>query len=129
MQLRESETLRTFYHHHRGVGHVHADFNHGSSDEYLCFLLNEILHFIIARFTFHLTVHDAHVILWHRKAAHDGFVAVLQVFVIHHFTFCDERIHDVDLTPFANFIFHESKNFQSLSVGFPIGLDGLSSRR
>ena len=35
MQLREAETLRMLDHHHRGVGNVYADLNHGSCHKHI----------------------------------------------------------------------------------------------
>ena len=59
MQLRQAEAVGVFYHHHRGVGHIHPHFNHRGSHENIQFAALEGLHHGIFVRRLHAPVHFA----------------------------------------------------------------------
>ena len=61
MELRESEALRVEYHHHGGVGHVHAHLDDGGCDENLRLARYELLHLGVFLLRLHLAVHLAYL--------------------------------------------------------------------
>ena len=58
MQLRESEAFGVFDEHHRGVGHVYADFDHCGRNQHIVHPGAEELHLLVALDDAHLAVHQ-----------------------------------------------------------------------
>ena len=63
MQLGESETLGTLYHHHRGVRHIHADLNDRRGDHYLRRPLAERPHALLLLLGRQFAVNDRQPVL------------------------------------------------------------------
>ena len=57
MKLRQPEPLRVLDHHHRGVGHVHAHFDHGRGDQRVDLARPEPVHNCLALLAVQTPVH------------------------------------------------------------------------
>ena len=80
MELRESEALRVEYHHHGGVGHVHAHLDDGGCDENLRLARYELLHLGVFLLRLHLAVYLAYLELGEDVAQRGvAFLEVLEV--------------------------------------------------
>ena len=127
MELGKSETFGILNSHHRGIGHIHADFYHGSSHHNLGFVSQETLHFFLFLGRFHLTVHLADLVFW--ELLTDVHVTLFQVLDVHLFALLYQRIHDVYLTSFLNLFPHEFVHAFPTVVKLMNGLNRLSAGR
>ena len=59
MQLSQSEAIRVEDEHHRRLGHVHSNFQHGRADQHVDFPVAEQVHPGIALRGLHLAVYHA----------------------------------------------------------------------
>ena len=127
MELGKSEAFGILNSHHRGIGHIHTDFYHGSSHHNLGFVSQETLHFFFFLGRFHLAMHLADLVLW--KLFADVHVTLFQIFDVHLFALLYQRIHDVYLTSFLNLFPHELVHAFPAVIKLMNGLDRLSAGR
>lgn len=100
VKLREAESFGRLDHHDGGVGYIDADLDDRSGDHDIRLAALELTHRLLLVFGFHLAVADRRDVFRQREVARDGFVAVLQIFVVHRFGLLDKRIDDINLSSF-----------------------------
>ena len=127
MELREAEALGIEYHHHGGVGHVHAHFYYGCCHENLRFAFNKLLHLFFLFGGFHLAVHLAETEFGeHFEERGEAFLKVLQVELL---ALLDEREHDIHLSALAYLLADAVVETRCLVVVFMYCHHGLASWR
>ncbi len=129
MQLGKTETFRILNDHHRRIGYVHSDFNHGSRYHDLRFAFHKSLHLEILVFHRHLPMDNADLVLWLRKFIRQSLQSSLQIEQIHFFTFFDQGIHHIYLPALADFLFHKTKHPQAAALVQMQGFDGFAAGR
>ena len=110
MQLRQAKSFGTFDDHHRGIGDINAHLNDRGRYHDLCLSRDKTLHFVVFVGWFHLPMYDADAVIGEGESAHQAFIAVHQVFIIHFFRLLDERIHDIYLPALGDFFFEKLKH-------------------
>ena len=117
MKLREAESFGRLDHHDGGVGYIDADLDDRSGDHDIRLAALELTHRLLLVFGFHLAVADRRDVFRQREVARDGFVAVLQIFVVHRFGLLDKRIDDINLSSLLDLLPHETEKPQAGCVG------------
>ena len=129
VKLREAESFGRFDHHDGGVGYIDADLDDRSGHHDIRLAALELAHRFLLVFGFHLAVADRRDVFRQREVARDGFVAVLQIFVVHRFGLLDKRIDDINLSSLLDLLPHETEEPQAGRVGVVHRADRLTSRR
>ena len=62
VELRKPESLGVLYHHHGGVGDIHAYLYHCGGHHYLGFVFDEQLHLVVFFLRLHLAVDVDHIV-------------------------------------------------------------------
>ena len=95
MELREAEAFGVEYHHHGGVGHVHAHLYHCCGYEDVRLVAYELLHLFFLFGRFHLAVHLAYPEFGEHLAYR--FITVFKVLKVGLLAFLYQREHHIHL--------------------------------
>ena len=129
MELAQAEALGALNHHHGGVGHVHADFDHRRGHQYVGAARHEGGHVEILLLAALLPVDDGHLVVRQREGADDLLVALLEVLQVHLLALEDEREDHEDLAAAGDFLPHELVHRRPAVLPDAHRLDGLAPRR
>ena len=109
VKLAQTESFRTFYHHHGGVGHIHADFYHGCSYKDIRTPRGESVHIEFLFFIGLFPVYHGCLVWRERKCLGYLLIPVLQILVVHFLAFEYKRIHYENLPSERYLVTHEFK--------------------
>ena len=127
MQLRQAEAVGVFYHHHRGVGHIHPHFNHRGSHENIQFAALEGLHHGIFVRRLHAPVHFAD--FESREHVAKIIVARFEVLQIAFFAALNKGKHHVNLPSGRQFAHHARVHIAALFLCVVNGLNRFAPGR
>lgn len=128
VELGEPEAFGALDDHDGGVGDVDADLDDGGGDEYLGFAGGEAAHLFFFLGGFEFAVDDADGVAQGGEVGADVLVAFLEVAVVHFLGFGDERVDDVCLAAFLDFLADEFVDLQAPGFVDVVRGDGFTSR-
>ncbi|MCY1236293.1 hypothetical protein D9M72_489410 [compost metagenome] len=127
MQLRQAEALGVLDHHQRGIGHVHAHFDHGGGHQHLHAVGAEIVHHGSLLGRRQASVHQAHAQV--RQCRHQRFIGLHRGLQLQRLAFLDQRADPVDLAAFGGGVMDASDHFVAPLVVDQARDDGGAARR
>src|SRR5450759_3038271 len=128
VQLRQAESLRLFHHHHAGVGHIHAHFDHRGRDQNLDLAFLEALHDGFLLIGAQPAVHQAHRDL-REDLAREVLVLLLRSLHRLRLGLLDHGVDHVGLPAFLDLRLHEAVDLLDVVAGGMFGDDGLAPGR